>query len=43
MTQRMDYMKASPEGMRAMLQLQQHVESCGLEHSLLELVKMRAS
>ncbi len=43
MSQRMEYYKASPQGMHAMLQLQKHVESCGLEHSLLELVKMRAS
>ncbi len=43
MNQRVDYRKTSPEGFRAMLQLQEHVEGSGLEHSLLELVKMRAS
>ncbi|MEO8123414.1 MAG: carboxymuconolactone decarboxylase family protein [Burkholderiales bacterium] len=43
MTQRLDYAKASPEALKAMLGVQQHVESSGLEHSLLELVKMRAS
>ena len=43
MKSRLNYSAASPEGFKAMLQLQQHVEACGLEHSLLELVKMRAS
>lgn len=43
MTQRLNYGQASPAGFRAMLQLQQHVDKSGLEHSLLELVKMRAS
>ncbi len=43
MKQRLNYGKASPGGFKAMLHLQQHVENCGLEHALLELVKMRAS
>lgn len=43
MTQRLNYGQASPAGFRAMLQLQQHVDKSGLEHNLLELVKMRAS
>jgi len=43
MKQRLDYAKASPEGYRAMSGLQRFVDKCGLEHSLLELVKMRAS
>jgi AhpD family alkylhydroperoxidase len=43
MTQRFDYAKASPEGFKALRQLQKHVENCGLERPLLELVKMRAS
>lgn len=43
MTQRLDYSQASPGGFHAMHALQEHVETCGLEHSLLELVKMRAS
>ena len=43
MTQRLNYAKASPDGFKAMRQLQAHVDDCGLEHSLLELVKMRAS
>lgn len=43
MTQRLNYANASPDGLKAMLGLQQHVEKSGLEHPLLELVKMRAS
>jgi len=43
MSQRLNYAKASPEGFKAMRQLQEHVDTCGLEHPLLELVKMRAS
>lgn len=40
---RLDYGKKSPEGMKAMLALNQFAATCGLEHSLLELVKTRAS
>lgn len=43
MTQRIQYTKASPDGFKAMFALQRYVESSGLEHPLLELVKMRAS
>ncbi len=43
MSQRIDYYRASPAGFSAMRGLQAHVDGCGLEHSLLELVKMRAS
>jgi len=43
MTQRINYLQASPGGFKAMRQLQAHVDGCGLEHKLLELVKMRAS
>jgi AhpD family alkylhydroperoxidase len=43
MSQRLNYAKASPEGMRAMRGLQEHVDGCGLEPKLMELVKMRAS
>lgn len=43
MNQRLDYAKASPAGMKAMLGLEAHVRGCGLELSLLELVKMRVS
>ncbi len=43
MSQRMNYTTASPEGFKAMRSLQEYVERSGLEHPLLELVKMRAS
>lgn len=40
---RLHYRTASPAGFRAMLGLQQAVNTSGLEPSLLELVKVRAS
>ena len=43
MTQRLNYVHASPDGFKALRGLQQYVEDSGLEHPLLELVKMRAS
>ncbi|MDQ2972655.1 MAG: carboxymuconolactone decarboxylase family protein [Pseudomonadota bacterium] len=43
MTQRINYAQASPDGFRAMHSLQEYVENSGLEHPLLELVKMRVS
>ena len=43
MTQRLDYKQASPKGFAAMLGLEQHARSSGLEHGLLELVKTRVS
>src|SRR6478752_6480529 len=43
MKERMDYRKASPEGAKALGELHAFLRGCGLEHSLLELVKMRAS
>ncbi|HNT40346.1 MAG TPA: carboxymuconolactone decarboxylase family protein [Rubrivivax sp.] len=43
MEQRLDYKAASPAGFQAMLQLQLQVNKSGLEESLLELVKSRAS
>ncbi len=43
MKARLDISKVSPAGIAAMRQLQAHVDGCGLEHSLLELVKTRAS
>ena len=43
MTRRLDYFKASPDGFKAMRRLQAQVDDCGLDHKLLELVKMRAS
>ena len=43
MSTRVDYRSAAPGAFRAMLGLERHVHECGLEGSLLELVKMRAS
>lgn len=43
MEARLDYARASPAGYRAYLALNRFVEESGLEHSLLELVKIRAS
>lgn len=43
MQQRLDYKAASPEAFRVMLHTEQQVHRCGLEESLLELVKCRAS
>jgi AhpD family alkylhydroperoxidase len=43
MHQRLDYKRASPEAWKAMLNTENQVRSSGLEASLLELVKTRAS
>ena len=43
MKSRMDFRKASPDGARAISQLHAFVHDCGLDHTLLELVKLRAS
>ena len=43
MKQRFDYRKLAPQGVSALRHLQDYVESCGFEHTLLELVKIRAS
>jgi len=43
MQPRMDYVKAAPDGYKAMSALETYVRQSGLEHSLLELVKTRAS
>ena len=43
MESRLDYGKWSPQGLAALRHLNSYVESSGLEHSLLELVKTRAS
>jgi AhpD family alkylhydroperoxidase len=40
---RIDYRKASPQGARAVGELHAFLRGCGLEHSLLEIVKLRAS
>jgi len=43
MNARLEYATKSPAGYRAFLALNKFVEDCGIEHSLLELVKIRAS
>ncbi|HSP16641.1 MAG TPA: carboxymuconolactone decarboxylase family protein [Thermoanaerobaculia bacterium] len=43
MKRRLDYKRSSPGGYKAMLALNKFVETCGLERSLLELIKTRAS
>ncbi len=43
MQQRVDYKGIAAEAYRAMLGLERYVEQCGLEPSLLDLVKLRAS
>ena len=43
MNARLEYARKSAAGHSAFLTLNQFVENCGLEHSLLELIKIRAS
>lgn len=43
MKQRVDYNALAPGGVKAMLGLESYIHSCGLEHPLLHLVKLRAS
>jgi len=43
MKARMDFRKASPQGAKAVSELHAFVHRCGLDHTLLELVKLRAS
>jgi AhpD family alkylhydroperoxidase len=43
MEQRLDYPKLAPEAARALYGLGSYLAGCGLEHSLLELIKIRAS
>jgi AhpD family alkylhydroperoxidase len=43
MKARLDFRKASPEGMKAMGGLHTFIHDCGLDQTLLELVKLRAS
>lgn len=40
---RLDWYKTLPEGLNAMLGLQQAVDQCKIDHKLLELIKIRAS
>jgi len=41
--QRLDFAQASPAAYKALLGIEHYVRESGLEHSLLELVKLRAS
>ena len=43
MQPRLKYYQAAPEGYRALRELETYVDECGLEESLLNLVKLRAS
>ena len=43
MQPRLNFKQVSPDAMKAMLGLQAYVAKSGIEHALLELVKMRAS
>jgi AhpD family alkylhydroperoxidase len=43
MQARLDYLKAAPGAIKAMSGLEAYATSCGLEASLLDLVKLRAS
>ena len=43
MAPRVNYAAAAPEAMRAMLNLEQYVRTSGLDRTMLELVKVRAS
>ena len=43
MSQRIEYFKVAPEGMKVMMQMEEYLHAGTLESSLLELVKMRAS
>ncbi len=43
MKERIAYREIATDGYRAMLGLETYVQRCGLEHSLLDLVKVRAS
>lgn len=43
MTQRINYGKTAPLGIAALEKLQSYVDGSGLDHTLLELVKTRAS
>ena len=42
MKPRIEYGKVAPEGIKAMFGLESYVRQCGLEESLLELIKLRA-
>lgn len=43
MTARLDFYTIAPEAIKAMLNVESYVNKCGLEHSLLHLIKLRVS
>ena len=43
MTSRFDYMKSAPGTYQAMMALEKYLSHCSLEHSIIHLVKLRAS
>ncbi|GGG69259.1 carboxymuconolactone decarboxylase family protein [Paenibacillus radicis (ex Gao et al. 2016)] len=43
MEMRLNYMKVQPESLQTLLKLEGYVKKSGLDHSLLELIKIRAS
>ncbi|MDR6870321.1 AhpD family alkylhydroperoxidase [Bosea sp. BE125] len=43
MTQRLNAFQVAPAALNAVIAIEGYIGECGLEHSLLELVKMRAS
>ena len=43
MAQRIDYQKAARNGIRIMYEMERYIMGCGLEQSLIDLVKVRAS
>jgi AhpD family alkylhydroperoxidase len=43
MSERLSFYKAAPHGTKLMLDMEKYLHECGLEESLMHLVKMRAS
>lgn len=41
--QRINYFKVAPKAMEAMLKMEEYIHSCGLEETIIELVKFRVS
>jgi AhpD family alkylhydroperoxidase len=43
MQSRIEYMKVAPDAMKTMFELEKYLAHCGLEPSLIDLIKLRAS
>lgn len=41
--QRINYFRVAPEAMKGMLMMEEYIHSCGLEETIIELVKFRVS